>query len=86
MRFTVHLCDKVSGVREFCICLKASFAKVAGRVKIDGTRPKFTSTEQAEALHQTRAAYYALAKIHISTDEGTPETVVEEILGVVRNS
>ena len=68
------------------IWLKASFPKVAARVKIDGTRPKFASAEQAEALYQIREAYYALAKIHISTDDGTPETVVEEILGVVRKS
>jgi len=68
------------------VWLKASFAKVVDRVKIDGTRPKFTGTEQAEALYQTREAYYALAKIHVSTDDGTPETVAEEILGVVRKS
>jgi len=68
------------------VWLKASFAKVVARVKIDGTRPKFTGTEQAEALYQTREPYYALAKIHVSTDDGTPETVAEEILGVVRKS
>ena len=68
------------------VWLKASFAKVVDRVKIDRTRPKFTSTEQAEALYRTREAYYSLAKIHVSTDDGTPETVAEEILGVVRKS
>ena len=68
------------------VWLKASFAEVAARVKIDGTRPKFTSAEQAEALYKTREPYYALAKIHIPTDDGTPETVAEEILGVVRKS
>jgi shikimate kinase len=68
------------------VWLKASFARVVARVKIDGTRPKFTSTEQAEALYQTRQAHYALAKVHVSTDDGTPETVAEEILGVVRKS
>jgi len=68
------------------VWLKASFAKVAARVKIDGTRPKFTNTEQAEALYQTREPYYAMAKIHVSTDDDTPETVASEILGVVRKS
>jgi shikimate kinase len=68
------------------VWLKVSFSTVAGRVKIDGTRPKFASKEQAELLHQTREPYYALAKLHISTDQGTPDTVVDEILGVIRKS
>ncbi len=68
------------------VWLKASFAKVVARVKIDGTRPKFISSEQAEALYQSREPYYAMAKIHVSTDDGTPETVAAEILGVVRKS
>jgi shikimate kinase len=68
------------------VWLKVSFAKVASRVKIDGTRPKFTSKEQAEVLYQSREPYYALAKVHVSTDDGTPETVADEIIGVVRRS
>ena len=61
-----------------------SFERVADRVKIDGTRPKFTDKEQAESLYQSRVPYYALAKLHIATDSGTPETVADEIIGVVR--
>lgn len=68
------------------VWLKASFAKVADRVRIDGTRPKFTSKEQAEALYRSREPYYALAKVHVSTDDGTPETIADEIIGVVRRS
>jgi shikimate kinase len=68
------------------VWLKVSFSTVAGRVKIDGTRPKFTSTEQAELLHQSREPFYALAKLHISTDQGTPDTVVNEILGAIGES
>src|SRR5437868_1686080 len=68
------------------VWLKASFPNVVDRVKIDGTRPRFTTAEQAEGLYQSREPYYALAKIHVSTDDGTPETVAEEILGVVRKS
>ena len=68
------------------VWLKVSFSMVASRVKIDGTRPKFTSKEQAELLHQSREPYYALAKLHISTDHGTPDTVVDEILGAIRAS
>jgi shikimate kinase len=68
------------------VWLKVSFPTVADRVKIDGTRPKFTSKEQAESLHQSREPYYSLAKLHISTDHGTPDTVVDEILGVIGES
>ena len=67
------------------IWLKVSFAKLAGRVKIDGTRPKFSDPAQAERLHQMREPFYALAKVHILTDNGTPESVAEEIMGVVQN-
>jgi shikimate kinase len=68
------------------VWLKASFAKVAGRVKIDGTRPNFADREQAEALYQKREPYYALAKVHVSTDDGTPEAIADEIIGVLRKS
>ena len=68
------------------VWLKVSFAKVADRVKIDGTRPKFGDRHQAERLYQTRQPYYAFAKIHISTDEGTPESVAKEIMGAIPKS
>jgi shikimate kinase len=68
------------------VWLKVSFSTVAGRVKIDGTRPKFSSKEQAESLYQSREPYYALAKLHVSTDEGTPEAVADEIAGAIRKS
>jgi shikimate kinase len=68
------------------VWLKVSFATVAGRVKIDSTRPKFSSEEQAESLFQSRVPYYALAKMHISTDQGTPEAVADEIAGAIEKS
>lgn len=68
------------------IWLKVSFAKAVDRVKIDGTRPKFTSKEQAEGLHRSREPHYALAKVHIATDDGTPEAIADEIIGVLRKS
>ena len=68
------------------VWLKVSFAKVVDRVKIDGTRPKFTNKEQAEELYRSREPHYALAKVHIPTDEGTPETIADEIIGVLRKS
>jgi shikimate kinase len=68
------------------IWLKVSFAKVADRVKIDGTRPKFADKDHAERLYRSREPFYANANIHISTDGRSPESVVKEIVGVIQNS
>jgi shikimate kinase len=68
------------------VWLKVSFAKVVHRVRIDGTRPKFTDKEQTERLYQTREPFYSLARVHISTDEGTPEAAVDQIIEVFRKS
>ena len=66
------------------VWLKASFSQLAGRVKIDGTRPNFADKDKAEQLYQTRQPSYALAKLHVSTDEGTPDSAADEIIGEVR--
>jgi len=68
------------------VWLKVSFAKLVHRVKIDGTRPKLTDWKEAERLYQTREPFYAMAKVHVATDDGTPEATVEEIIEVVRRS
>jgi shikimate kinase len=68
------------------VWLKVSFTRIAGRVKIDGTRPKFMDQEKAEQLYHAREPHYALAKLHIATDEGTPDSVADEIIGVLRKS
>jgi len=68
------------------VWLKVSFATIAGRVKIDGTRPNFSSRDQAQSLYESREPYYALAKLHVSADDGTPETIADEIIGVARKS
>src|SRR5262245_16349405 len=44
------------------VWLKASFSKLVDRVRMDGTRPKFTDRGHAERLYQTREPFYALAK------------------------
>jgi shikimate kinase len=62
------------------VWLKASFSSLVARVRIDGTRPKFVDKDQAERLYQTREPFYALARIHVSTDEGTPDSAVDEII------
>ena len=66
------------------VWLKVSFSRIAERVKIDGTRPNFADKAQAERLYQSREPFYALAKLHISTDNGSPETAADEIIGVLR--
>jgi shikimate kinase len=64
--------------------LKASFSQIADRVKMDGTRPKFTDRSQAERLYQTREPFYAMAKLHVVTDGGTPDSAADEIIGEFR--
>lgn len=68
------------------VWLKVSFAKVAGRVKIDGTRPNFMDPQKAELLFQTREPHYAKARLHVSTEEGGPDSIAEEIIGELRKS
>jgi shikimate kinase len=68
------------------VWLKVSFARLADRVKMDGTRPKFDNRDEAERLYQDREPHYALARVHVSTDEGSPETVADEIIGVIRKT
>lgn len=68
------------------VWLKVSFSNVEGRVRIDGTRPKFADHDQARSLYESREPYYALARVQVSTDTGTPESAADEILGVVRKS
>jgi shikimate kinase len=51
---------------------------------MDGTRPKFLDKAQAERLYQTREPVYAQAKVHVETDGGTPDSVVDEIIGELR--
>jgi shikimate kinase len=67
------------------VWLKLPFSRVAERVKIDGTRPKFNGTQEVEQLYRAREPLYALAKVHVSTDEGTPESAADEIIGALRN-
>jgi shikimate kinase len=66
------------------VWLKASFTRIVERVRMDGTRPKFPDKEQAENLYQKREPLYALAKVHILTDDGTPDSAADEIIGVLR--
>jgi shikimate kinase len=66
------------------VWLKAPFAKLAGRVKIDGTRPKFEDKAQAERLYQDREPFYTLARVHVSTDDGNPDNAADEIIGALR--
>jgi shikimate kinase len=66
------------------VWLKVPFSKLVQRVRIDGTRPKFVNSAQAEHLYESREPLYALAKVHISTEDGTPESAADEIIGALR--
>jgi shikimate kinase len=68
------------------VWLKVSFEKVADRVKIDGTRPNFADPQKAERLFCSREPYYALARLHVATDGVSPDSVADEIIGVIRKS
>src|SRR5215475_1685723 len=68
------------------VWLKLTFAKVVSRLKIDGTRPNFMDQKRAEHLYKTQEPHYALAKLHVSTDEASSESVADEIIGVLRKS
>ncbi len=66
------------------VWLKASFSKLAERVRIDGTRPNFADKAQAESLYQNREPFYAMARVHVSTDDGSPDAAADEIIGALR--
>ena len=68
------------------IWLKVSFGNVRLRVKIDGTRPNFADPVKAKLLFDAREPFYALAKVHVSTDDVTPDSVADEIIGVLQTS
>jgi shikimate kinase len=66
------------------VWLKVSFSRLVDRVRIDGTRPKFADRTQTKQLYETREPFYELAKVHVSTDDGTPDSAADEIIGVFR--
>ena len=66
------------------IWLKVSFPKLGLRVKIDGTRPNFADPDKAKVLFEMREPFYSMAKVHVSTDDGTPDSVADEIIGMLQ--
>jgi len=66
------------------VWLKVSFTTVVSRVKIDGTRPKFADSGQAEKLFGIREPFYRLARVHIETEDRSPVIIVDEIAGAIR--
>lgn len=76
---------EVANASGLTIWLKVSFATVVSRVKMDGSRPKFASPEQAETLYKSRESVYRQARLHVEADDRSPALVVEELLGVIRN-
>jgi shikimate kinase len=68
------------------VWLKVSFGNTRLRVKIDGTRPNFSDPAKARLLFDTREPTYAMAKVHVSTDNGTPDSIADQIIGVLEKS
>jgi shikimate kinase len=68
------------------VWLKVSFGNIRLRVKIDGTRPNFSDPEKARLLFDAREPFYALARVHVSTDDRTPDSIADEIIGVLQRS
>ncbi len=66
------------------VWLKVSFAKASDRVKIGRTRPNFVNIEEARKLYDARQEYYALAKLHIATDDRPPAAVADELLRTIQ--
>ena len=62
------------------VWLKVSFDNVVHRVKMDGARPLFASLEQSRRLYDSRVPIYELARIHIPTDDRTPDAIVDDIV------
>jgi shikimate kinase len=68
------------------VWLKVSFGNIRLRVKIDGTRPNFPDPGKARLLFDAREPFYALARVHVSTDDGTPDSIADQIIGVLEKS
>ena len=83
--FTDEVNREVANSSGLTVWLKVSFATVVSRVKMDGTRPKFGSVEQAEALYRSRESLYRQARLHVEADDRSPALVVAELLGAIRN-
>ena len=62
------------------IWLKAEFSNIIQRVKSDGSRPLFEDNSRAERLFEERQSAYALAQLHVSTDDQSPDAVAAEIM------
>jgi shikimate kinase len=71
---------EVADASGLTVWLKADLSTILQRVKIDGTRPLFSDNERAERLYQERLPSYALAKLHVETDNRSPEAVAAEII------
>jgi shikimate kinase len=62
------------------VWLKVGFPNILQRVKIDGTRPLFKDNDRAERLYQERQPSYALARLHVTADERTPDAIAIDIV------
>lgn len=64
----------------YSIWLDVPFDILARRVAPDGSRPLWTSVDEARSRYEQRRADYAQADIHIPVGTAPPEQVVEDVL------
>ena len=69
----------------FTICLKADFENIFNRIKQDTSRPLLLTDDPyntAKDIFKSRQSVYESFKIHVRTDNKTPQQVVEEIINL----
>ena len=69
----------------FTIYLKADFENIFNRIKQDTSRPLLLTDDPyntAKDIFKSRQSVYESFKIHVRTDNKTPQQVVEEIINL----
>ena len=69
----------------FTIYLKADFENIFNRIKQDPSRPLLLTDDPyntAKDIFKSRQSVYESFKIHVRTDNKTPQQVVEEIINL----
>lgn len=62
------------------VWLDGSFAVLRKRIRPDGSRPLWADPEKARKLYDERRPTYELAKVHVLTDNRSPDAIAAEII------
>lgn len=68
------------------VYLKTSLETILERVKVDHTRPLFSTIERTAKLYRERLPSYQKAQMQIVTDGLNPDQIAERIIRAVRES